>query len=254
MTVSTQQGSVYMQRKYLLDLHTHTVASGHAYSTLKENIDYARSIGLPLLGLSDHAPEMPHSTQEYFFSNNSVIPRRFGDLRLMFGVELNITDYEGSTDLEPWVLKRLEYAIASLHPPCIKPGSVEENTAALLGAIKNPYVNIIGHPCDPRYSFDIPTVVSAARDHSVLLEINNASYDPQNGRSGGEKMTLELLAECKKQALPVILGSDAHFYLSICDFSRIEPLLEQADFPDELIINLDIYATLDFIARSKQGI
>ena len=59
-----------MQQKYALDLHTHTVASGHAYSTLKENIEYARETGLQILGSSDHAPLMPHSTQEYFFTNN----------------------------------------------------------------------------------------------------------------------------------------------------------------------------------------
>lgn len=240
-----------MQRKYLLDLHTHTVASGHAYSTLKENIDYAREIGLPLLGLSDHAPEMPHSTQDYYFLNNSVIPRSFGKLKLLFGAELNIMDYNGSVDLRPRLLERLDYAIASLHPPCINFGSIEENTAALIGAIKNPYVNIIGHPCDPRYPFDIKAVVSAARDNNVLLEVNNASYNPKNGRAGGEVQTLEMLAECKRQAVPIILGSDAHFYMSIGDFSRIEPLLEQAGIPDELIMNLDKEATLDFLQKKR---
>ncbi len=225
--------------KYPIDLHTHSVAGGHAYSTIKENVEYAQSIGLAILGLSEHAPEMPHSTHEYFFINCPIIPRQFGELKFLFGAELNITDIDGTVDLKEYCLKRLDYAIASLHPPCIAPSGEEENTQALINAIKNPYVNIIGHPCDPRYPFDIHKTVLCARDNNVLLEINNASYNPKNGRHGGEPMTLDLLLECKKQGMPVILGSDAHFYSLIGDFSRIEPLLKEADFPDELIVNTD---------------
>ena len=34
-----------------IDLHTHTILSGHAYSTVKENIDQAAARGLQQLGL-----------------------------------------------------------------------------------------------------------------------------------------------------------------------------------------------------------
>ena len=40
--------------KLLFDLHTHTVASGHAFSTLKENIEEAAAKGLKAMGTSDH--------------------------------------------------------------------------------------------------------------------------------------------------------------------------------------------------------
>ena len=39
--------------KLLFDLHTHTVASGHAFSTLKENIEEAAAKGLKAMGMSD---------------------------------------------------------------------------------------------------------------------------------------------------------------------------------------------------------
>lgn len=235
--------------EYLLDLHTHTVASGHAYSTVKENVEYAQQMGLSLLGISDHAPAMPNSTQEFFFANLGVLPRKFGELDVMFGVELNIMDYDGNVDLKKWPLERVDYAIASLHPPCIHPGTAEENTAALINAMKNPYVNIIGHPCDPRYPLDIAAVVRAAEENNVLLEINNASYNPANSRKGGDDAAVELLLECKKRGLPVILGSDAHFYASIGDFSYALPLIERAGMPKELIINRSVEKLLDFIAK-----
>lgn len=44
--------------KFVLDAHTHTIASGHAYSTLLENVNYAAEKGLELIGITDHAPAM----------------------------------------------------------------------------------------------------------------------------------------------------------------------------------------------------
>ena len=45
--------------KALIDLHTHTLVSGHAYSTIKENVEAAKLAGLKYIGLSEHAPNMP---------------------------------------------------------------------------------------------------------------------------------------------------------------------------------------------------
>lgn len=44
--------------KLLFDLHTHTVASGHAFSTLKENIEEAAAKELKAMGTSDHYSAM----------------------------------------------------------------------------------------------------------------------------------------------------------------------------------------------------
>ena len=50
------------------DMHTHTVASGHAFSTFKENVEEAAGKGLFALGMSDHAPAMPGSAPSIYFS------------------------------------------------------------------------------------------------------------------------------------------------------------------------------------------
>ena len=55
--------------KLLFDLHTHTVASGHAFSTLKENIEEAAAKGLKAMGMSDHYSAMPGSAQPIYFTN-----------------------------------------------------------------------------------------------------------------------------------------------------------------------------------------
>jgi len=42
----------------LVDLCTHTVSSGYAYSTITENTLVASRRGLKLLGMTDHGPSM----------------------------------------------------------------------------------------------------------------------------------------------------------------------------------------------------
>ena len=51
--------------KYILDTHTHTLASGHAYSTIDEMIQAAADKGLKLYALTEHAPAMPGSCGNY---------------------------------------------------------------------------------------------------------------------------------------------------------------------------------------------
>ena len=40
---------------YAADLHTHTIASGHAYSTIKEMAIAAEEKGIRLLGITEHS-------------------------------------------------------------------------------------------------------------------------------------------------------------------------------------------------------
>ena len=70
---------------------------------------------------------------------------------------------DGQVDLGEKELRNMDVVIASLHLPCMKPGSRAENTEAYLNVMKNPYVNIIGHPDDGRYEIDYPALVQGAR-------------------------------------------------------------------------------------------
>ena len=108
----------------LLDLHTHTTASGHAYNSLYEMARSASERGMRVFGCSDHAPAMPGTCHYYHFINFKVIPRTLYGMKLMMGIELNIMDYEGGVDLEQDLLQNLDYAIASLHHPCIESGTM----------------------------------------------------------------------------------------------------------------------------------
>lgn len=237
--------------KYCFDLHTHTVASGHAYSTLQEMVASAQLKGLKLLGISDHAPCMPGSAYIYHFQNLRIVPKDIDGLMLMTGVEANIIDHNGKIDMSPEDLRHLDYVIASFHPPCIKASSKKNNTKALIKTIQNPFVNIIGHPDDARYEVDYEAIVLVAKENNVLLEINNASLSPKGFRKDSVIVTRQILELCMRYDHPIILGSDAHISYDVANFKYCEPLLLEIDFPKELIVNTSLDKLMHFLGNKR---
>lgn len=226
--------------RYLIDTHTHTLASGHAYNTIDEMTRKAADIGLFNIAFTEHAPKMPGSCGKLYFSNYRVLPKEKYGVRRFFGCEANITDYQGKLDLSDGYLQKMDIVIASFHIPCIKPATIKEHTVALLKVMDNPHVHIIGHPDDNRYELDMETLVKAAKEKHKLLELNNTSLKPEGPRSGARANDLQMLDLCKKYDVCIALGSDAHVEEDICNFTYAEELLTQVSFPERLIVNLDM--------------
>ena len=234
---------------YLLDVHTHTIASGHAYNTIMEMAKAGFDKGLKLLGITEHAPMMPGTCHAMYFHNLKVVPRTMCGIELMLGAELNILDYDGHIDLDTRVLKQLDLKIASLHSVCIQPGTRKENTQAVLGAIHNPLVDIIGHPDDGRYDIDYEALVQGAREYGKVLELNNHSMDPDCNRENAVENDTIMLEYCKKYRVPVVMDSDAHFDLLIGEFDLARDLLTKLDFPEELVLNRSVDAVKKYVNR-----
>lgn len=238
-----------IKMKYFIDLHNHTIVSGHAYSTMKEMIGAAAKKGVTHLGFSEHAPKMPGSCHELYFHNLKIMPKNIMGVNILYGCEANIINYEGRLDMRPGILKRLDYVIASMHLPCIQPGSLEENTNAMIKALENPLVNILGHPDDDRYPIDFEKVVVAAKDNHKLIEINNSSLNPSASRVGAAQNDIILLELCKKYKTPILLGSDAHYEDYVCEFDMAEQLLEEQQFPQELVANSSYELLYDYLKK-----
>lgn len=224
----------------IIDTHTHTLASGHAYNTINEMAKSAADKGLKLLAITDHAPAMPGSCSYMYFLNRRALKREKYGIRLLFGTELNIINTDGALDLEDSILKKLDICIASIHSPCYKEATAEQNLNAYIKAMKNPYVNIIGHPDDGRFPVDMEKLVLAAKENHVLLEVNNASLDPEGFRKNTEANDLEMLKFCKKYGQPVVIGSDAHVEEEVGNFGRARNVIAKAEFPEELVINTSV--------------
>lgn len=235
--------------KDVMDLHTHTIVSGHAYNTLYEMVHSAADKGVELLGVTEHAPKMPGSCNQLYYINLKVVPRELFGVRLMLGAELNILDYEGRVDLTPRYLDRLDFAIASIHDPCYENGTIAQNTQAYLEVMKNPAVQIIGHPDDSRFPVDYETLVCAARENHVLLELNNSSLHPLSSRAGARENYLAMLEYCKKYKACVVIDSDAHCEVDVANHAAIHKLLEEISFPEELVVNTSLKKAAAYLPR-----
>ena len=221
----------------LLDVHTHTIASGHAFSTMQEMAQAAAEKGLQLLGITEHAPGIPGTCAPIYFKNLRCVPRLMYGVELMLGVELNILNYQGDIDMEEELLSRLDLRIAGIHSLCYTPGTTDENTNAMIGAIRNPWVDIISHPGDGTASLHFEPIVLAAKEHHTLLEINNSSLNPIRQKVAARDNNLEILRLCKRYETPVILGSDAHISFDIANYDHLHELLRLTEFPEALIMN-----------------
>lgn len=232
------------------DLHTHTIVSGHAYSSLQEMAKAASEMGLEVLGVTEHGPSIPGTCHPIYFRNMHVIPRQMYGVRLLLGCEINILDAAGSLDLGEKEMKTLDLRIAGIHEQCWRPGSEEENTEGVISVMRNPLIDIICHPGDGTAKLNFEKLVKASKETGTILEINNHSLSPhRTKRALALPNSLELLKLCKKYEVPVLLGSDAHISFQIADYNNLYPLLAQTEFPDELILNYDTAKLFSILKR-----
>ena len=243
---------VVMRYNSVLDLHTHTLVSGHAYCSLREMAKAAADKGLEVLGITEHAPAMPGTCHKYYFENLKIVPREMYGIQLLLGSEVNILDAQGTVDLAQRTLERMDVVIASLHMPCMKPGSKLENTESYLNVMKNPYVNIIGHPDDGIYPLEYEPIVEAAKETNTLLEVNNNSLNPAGSRKHTRENLIAMLELCKEYKQPVIMNSDSHVFCDVARRDFSEKLIKEIDFPEELIVNRSVDVFKEYIHRKYE--
>ncbi|MBQ8639565.1 MAG: PHP domain-containing protein [Lachnospiraceae bacterium] len=221
-----------------IDLHTHTIASGHGTAdTITDLAREAAACQMSLLGICDHAPAMAGAASvSYFRSLPRCSRKRFG-VSLLFGAELNILTEAGDVDLEDSVLEQLDYAVISLHSPLFRRQSAAGNTNAFIHAMRHPNVTIIGHPDDDRFPVIPDDLITAARKFHVLVELNNSSLSPDGYRGDAAKTDRLLLQCCRDHQVPILIGSDSHGCSHIGDDRYARELIFQTGFPPELIAN-----------------
>ena len=224
--------------EFIADLHTHTIASGHAYSTVMENAHAAAQRGLKVLAITDHGPLMPGAPHPYYFGNLKVIPEYLYGVRILRGIEANVTDRKGRLDLDDQRLAKLDIVLAGLHTYCAPYGSIAENTAMMVNTIKHPRVDAIVHPGNPEFPIDYSVVVQAAVEFDVAIEINNSSLTVSRQGSLPHCDTIADLA--KQYGAKVMLGTDSHIAASVGDFDAAVMLLEKNGIGPEQIINASL--------------
>lgn len=232
--------------RVVADLHTHTVASGHAYSTVNELATAAAAKGLAALAITDHGPALPGAPHIYHFGAMRFIPREIAGVRILTGVEANILTADGGLDLpEPYLLK-LDFVMAGLHEGYgFDDAGIDRNTEAVINAMANPLVKAISHPGNPAFPLHFEAVVEAAVRTGTALEVNNASFSISRQ---GSRPNCEALARLLARAgAPVAVGSDAHIAQGVGLFAEALAVLERAGVSEEQVVNSSMERLLGFL-------
>lgn len=234
---------------FIADMHTHTIASQHAYSTLYENLIYAKKRNLKAIAITDHTKAVKDAALDIHFKNLKSLPEKCKGIKIFRGAEVNITDWNGNVDLPINILKNLDFAIASFHDTAIKHGAVKDHTKAYLHIVKNPFIDCLGHSGNPKYPYDYEKVIAACAKHNKIVEINEGSF---TSRKGSAKNCLTILRLCSKYGVYVSVNSDSHFASNIGKFKKSTDLINAAHFNKDLILNLNYGKLNRFIKYKKK--
>ncbi|KAB0477558.1 phosphatase [Vibrio chagasii] len=230
-----------------VDTHTHTYASGHAYSTLIENAKSAKQNGLAMFCTTDHSESMPGAPHYWFFSNQRVLPRFIEGVAIIRGVESNIMNTQGEIDIHPSVDKNLDWVIASFHEPVFRPSDSADHTEALLNVIKGGRVDALGHLGNPNFDFDFEAVIQCAVEHNVAIEINNTTLKG-NSRVGSVDRCYEIARIAKAKGAFITSGSDAHFCNDVGGLDLVSSLLDKVGIDSNKVITHSPQQFLSFLA------
>ena len=232
------------------DVHTHTISSGHGYSTISENALAASQKGIELLGMTDHGPSMQGAPSLYHFGNLMVLPKFLYGVRILPGVEANIINHEGALDIPLYYLKRLDIVLVGLHEICYPGGTVEDNTGAYINAMANPFIDMMVHPGRPYFEMDLERIAQASAQLGIPVEINNSSLHKENRKTRDNCIRFAKYAARYKG--PVFLGSDAHFWDRVGDFSNALEIVQETAIAEEQILNLSSERVLEYLTDRRK--
>jgi DNA polymerase (family 10) len=196
------------------DLHMHsTWSDGRA--DIRTMAEAARARGYSHIAITDHSAyiglthgldaERLRAQRREIAALNAAYAAQGIPFRILCGVEVDMTP-EGSLALPDDVLAELDIVVASAHIQLRQ--SPEAATERLLRAVRNPHVDIIGHPVGRMLGsregapVDIDALARAAAEYGVLLEVN----------SGPTRLDLEgpAVRRALELGATIAINSDAH--------------------------------------------
>lgn len=237
--------------KILTDLHTHTIATTHAYSTILENTAYAAKNGIEAIAMTDHAPNIEDGAHRWHFYNLRVLPEYINGVRVLKGAEVNVADISGNLDLREKYLESLDWVIVSYHPGVFEEvGTKSQRTDCYIKILYNPYTDMLGHCGNPCFDFDIGAVLDAAKANDKIIEINETSF---MARSDNISICRNIAVACAEKGVKISVDSDAHFCESIGHFPKSIKMLEEIGFPEELIVNANWERLSRHLNNRKNG-
>jgi DNA polymerase (family X) len=193
------------------DLQTHSTWSDGKLSMLEMARAAARR-GIKVIAFTDHSVSLGmtgglsverHAQQA---AEIKAIQRELGDSILVLHASEVEIKADGTLDYPDEFLATLDLVMASLHTSLRQ--ARDKVTDRVLSAIRNPHVDIIGHPTGrlipdrPGADLDMDAVLAAAAETGVALEINASPY----------RLDLEdvYARRARDMGIPLSINTDAH--------------------------------------------
>jgi DNA polymerase (family 10) len=192
------------------DVHMHTTETD-GRNSIEEMAEAARERGYQYMAITDHSKNLAFANGlddkralehlERIRAANHAIE----GIHIFPGIEVDILA-DGSLDLSDSVLEQMDVVIASVHSHFQQSSS--EMTDRLLRVISNPRVSLLGHPTGrlllrrEGYDFDIDSVLKAARERQVAMELN----------AHPDRLDLcdRHLRLAKQHGVKVVINTDSH--------------------------------------------
>jgi histidinol phosphatase-like PHP family hydrolase len=220
------------------DLQMHTEWSDGSAS-VREMADAAVKRGYQYIAITDHGKKLKIAggiTEAELREQGREIDEvnqhfEANDFRVLRSIEMNL-DVEGNGDMDSDALAELDLVLGAFHSSLRK---TEAQTERYLGALKNPNLNILGHPRGRIYNYRLGLSADWERVFGVAAELDKAvEIDSYPDR---QDLSLDLLKLARKAGVRISIGTDAHhpWQLEFIDFGLAAAVA--AGIPKERILN-----------------
>ena len=240
-----------MDLKIVADMHTHSNISKHAASTIEENCSAAAEKKLITIAATDHGPVVDDAPDsDYFDTMNEWLPRSMFGVNLLHGIEANILNSNGETDIDPLWGGKLDFGIASIPTGYFHGTDFDEFTNAYWRVLDNPYVDLLGHMGTVFFECDYEAIIKKCARVGKLIEINASSF---RHRLTSIPNCIKIAKLCKKHSAKIMVNSDAHSKDQVGFVKPALDMLEEIDFPEELITNSSEERLSDYLNNRRRA-
>lgn len=192
-------------RKYLEtgDFHVHTDYTEGVHSVF-ELCEQAVLNNLKLICFAEHVRKAISYDYDALLADIEKARQRYPRLRILPGCEAKVLDTSGSLDVSQDILDKADILVASFHG--FPYGRKEDFLSALFGMLRNPRVDIWGHPATFLRNVglttrDMQSVIGECMKNKVLIEDSLAQP---------YRTPPEFLEACKRLGATIVQNSDAH--------------------------------------------
>lgn len=237
------------EKDIVADMHTHTVASLHAYSTVEENMTYALKNGMKYIAVTDHyfhnGDEMNRKHEKYRIKFMEGNVNMYSDIKIIGSAEFNILQ---DTEYREY-FHSLKWRPIGLHKsfiPGIADMTYDELFAGFAGAAEwNTAFNHIERELDELCygSFTngltreakefLERVVLLAGEKNIYLEVNENSLSKKKYGPIID-FWMNIAAENGNR---FCLGTDAHYCRAVGHFERSIELLNRFGIEKDRVLN-----------------